>query len=88
MDNKMGRKLNVEELEQVSGGIDPHLNVTNYYTDEELMERCHEYMGGDIWSHTPSCISDPASFVARMVQLDEANQIREELAKGKDFISI
>ncbi len=34
MDNKMGRKLNMEELEQVVGGINPTVN--NYFTDEEL----------------------------------------------------
>ena len=31
--DKMGRKLNMDELEQVTGGTDP--NINNYFTNED-----------------------------------------------------
>ena len=85
MDNKkMGRKLNMDELEQVTGGSDPNLNITNYFTDREITERYKEYIEGS-WNHTPSCIPDPAKFAEHQIQRDESARIRENIANGKDY---
>ena len=82
MDNKMGRKLNMEELEQVAGGTDPTVN--NYFTDEELVNRYKEYVDSP-WNHTPSCIPEFATFVEHQIRIDESARIRAELENGKDF---